>query len=99
MIYEALIEDKKHDQRSANLEYLRILKLAADNIEEDVDIALSLLLSSKEMPLTVETISSLILNKSAFEIDDMKITPDLNIYDHLFLNGHIGEEKNEKLYH
>ena len=100
--YERLIEDKKIDQRSANLEYLRILKLAADNMEEDVDTAIAMLISKNnsndELPLTVDTISNLILDKSVLEIDDMKISPDLNIYDHLFLNCKttIGEEKNDK---
>jgi hypothetical protein len=95
--YERLIEMNERDHRSANLEYLRILKLAADNMEEDVDTAIAMLISSKELPLTVETVSNLILDKSILEIDDMKIVPDLNIYDHLFLNiKTTGEEANDK---
>ncbi|MCK5884573.1 MAG: hypothetical protein KAG61_12855, partial [Bacteriovoracaceae bacterium] len=104
-VYERLIEDKKLDHRSSNLEYLRILKLAADNMEEDVDTAIAMLISNNnsssndELPLTVDTISNLILDKSVLEIDDIKISPDLNIYDHLFLSCKsttIGEENNDE---
>jgi hypothetical protein len=105
-LYERLIEDKDINHRSSNLEYLRILKLAADNIEEDVDTAIAMLISSNELPLTVDTISNLILDKSVLELDDMNIFPDLNIYDHLFLSckattGEVNNDKdnNEKLYH
>lgn len=100
--YERLIEEKKNNQRSANLEYLRILKLAADNMEEDIDIALSLILASKDSLLTIDTVTDLLMNKSIPKIDDLEIIPDLNIYDHLFLSdSNKGENNNEdgRTYH
>jgi hypothetical protein len=87
--YEELISSKNYNPRAANLEYLRILKLASDNIEEEVDIAIELILSSnnKKIILSVESISDLILSKAILEIKEIPIIPDLTIYDQLFLNN------------
>lgn len=82
--YEHLIETSGHENRTTNLEYLRILKLAADNAEEDVDVAIDLILSSKDRTLNIDTISDLILEKSKHKIDPMALTPSLSSYDDLF---------------
>ncbi len=94
--YERLIERSGYENRTINLEYLRILKLAADNIEEDVDIALGLILSSKEIKLTINAVSDLILEKTKHQIDPMALTPSLSSYDNLFLSK---EEKENESYH
>ena len=48
----------KLNKRQGILEYLRILKLAAENIEDDVDIAIDLILSDGSSPLNIDTISN-----------------------------------------
>lgn len=84
MAYERLIEVSGHENRTTNLEYLRILKLAADNVEEDVDIALGLILSTKNKELTIDTVSDIILERTQHKIDPMALTPSLSSYDDLF---------------
>jgi hypothetical protein len=94
--YEQLVEKSGYENRTVNLEYLRILKLAADNIEEDVDVALGLILSSKVIKLTIDTVSDLILDKTKHQIDPMALTPSLSSYDDLFLTKK--EKQNEDSY-
>jgi hypothetical protein len=91
--YERLIERYGYENRTVNIEYLRILKLAADNIEEDVDVALELILSSKDIKLTIDTVSDLILEKTKNRIDPMALKPSLSSYDDLFLSKE--ENQNE----
>ena len=55
----------KSSQRQATLEYLRILKLAADSYEDDVDIAIELILSDKSHLLDIVSISDLVLGNKA----------------------------------
>ena len=82
--YEQLVLQSGYENRNVNIAYLRILKLAADNIEEDVDIALGLILSSKDQKLSIDTVSDLILSNTKHKIDPISLTPNLNSYDDLF---------------
>jgi hypothetical protein len=87
---------EENSQRQATLEYLRILKLAADNYEDDVDVAIELILSDDSLKLDSISISELVvINKVSID-DGIKLIPNLNIYDDLFLNT--GEESNENSY-
>jgi hypothetical protein len=92
--FNRLSEEKS--QRQATLEYLRILKLAADNYEDDVDAAIELVLADKSLKLDSISISDLVLISKESMADDIKLIPNLNIYDDLFLNT--GEESNENGY-
>jgi hypothetical protein len=47
--YDQLLE--KYGQRRADLEYLRVLHLAASTMESDVEVALSLLMEEQEVPI------------------------------------------------
>ena len=87
---------KSKSERQATLEYLRILKFAADNMEDDVDTAIELILSDEALFLTVETITDLVLTSTKSPIEPMELIPDLNIYDDMFLNN--GSESNEECY-
>jgi hypothetical protein len=82
--------------RQATIEYLRILKLSSDNLEDDVDAALELILSDSQTKLSIEMISDLVTSRGVEVIDSIELVPDLAIYDELFLNT--GEDKNE-MYH
>jgi hypothetical protein len=92
LAYEWLIRNKS--SRSATLEYLRILKLAADNFEEDVDIAIGLILEDKKVKISIDSITDIILKKNHKIQDSIELIPDLNIYDNLFLG-----DDNENQYH
>jgi hypothetical protein len=83
-------------QRQATLEYLRILKLAADNYEDDVDVALELILTDQSLELDSILVSELVLSSKESVADNIKLIPNLNIYDDLFLNT--GEDSNENNY-
>jgi hypothetical protein len=83
-------------QRQATLEYLRILKLAADSYEDGVDVAVELILSDKSLTLDRISVSKLVLSSKESVTDDIKLIPNLNIYDELFLNK--GEDSNENNY-
>ncbi len=94
LAYDDLI--KKRSNRQATLEYLRILKLAADNLEDDVDVAIDLILSDKDLTLSSELIAELVLAEKESVVDSIELTPNLNIYDSLFLNK--GDEEYESCY-
>jgi hypothetical protein len=83
-------------QRQATLEYLRILKLAADNYEDDVDVAIELILTDESQELDSILVSELVLSNKESAADNIKLIPNLNIYDDLFLNT--GEDSNENNY-
>jgi hypothetical protein len=87
---------KKKTDREATIEYLRILKLSADSLEENVDVALELILSDDSVILNIETIKELVMKEEKPIIDSIELTPNLNIYDELFLNQ--GEENYEECY-
>ncbi len=84
--YELLTASCKGNARQGTLEYLRILKLAADNIEDDVDSAIELILADGGYSLTIDTISDLILKETRLKVESIELMPDLNIYDEMFLN-------------
>jgi|SaaInlStandDraft_2_1057019.scaffolds.fasta_scaffold28974_2 hypothetical protein len=77
---------KSKTDRQATIEYLRILKLAADSLEEDVDIALEFILSDDNTALNINSITELVVAERKTIIDPMELIPNLNIYDELFLN-------------
>ncbi len=78
--YDALREGRT--ERAADLEYLRILHLAASTMESEVEVALELLLGEEEVPL-YERVRSL-LGHSKPEVPELA-TPqvDLAVYDGL----------------
>lgn len=89
--------NETQNERQATIEYLRILKLAADNFESDVDIALELILSEKSPQLDIDSVSDLILTNAKHSIHNIELIPNLTIYDELFLTT--GEKTNESNYH
>jgi len=89
------LSNKKTD-RQATIEYLRILKLSADSLEEDVDVALELILDDDSATLNIETIKELVMKEESPIIDSIELTPNLNIYDELFLNQ--GDKNYEECY-
>lgn len=88
---------KRKTDRESTLEYLRILKLASDGQEEDVDIALELILTDSNATLNIDTITSLVVIERKTIIDSIELIPNLKIYDDLFLNQ--GEKNYEGCYH
>jgi len=87
LAYEWLIKNKSH--RAATLEYLRILKFAADNFEEDVDIALALIFEEEKPKVSIDIITDLILTRTQTIEDSIELIPDLNLYDNLILGDDI----------
>ena len=87
--------NKIKTERQATIEYLRILKLAADNIEADVDIAIGLILSDESLPLNIDSITDLILANTKIEIDSVELIPNLHIYDEMFLNKGDGHDEEQ----
>ncbi len=81
--WEQLIKDKT--ERQATIEYLRILKLAADNFEQDVETALELILSDDNYKLDAKSVSDLIVIPPEIAIATIDLKPNLNIYDQMFL--------------
>jgi hypothetical protein len=80
--YDVLTE-KLSEPRKADLEYLRVLNLAATTLEADVDAALSLLLEQGQMP-TVDALRELVQAKApvtSVEVEPYK--PELRSYDGL----------------
>lgn len=68
--------------RKADIEYLRILHLAASTMECEVDVALRLLLAEETLPLA-DLVKELVVREKP-EIPDVKpMTPDLGEYDGL----------------
>lgn len=86
----------KKIQRQATIEYLRILKLSADSLEEDVDVALDLILSDSNVELSIEVIKDLVVKEERPVADSINLIPNLNIYDELFLSQ--GDENYEECY-
>lgn len=76
-----------HRGLKGDLEYLRILHLAASNIEADVETALALLLAEKR-PITVDAIKALLTATTSIEVPDLARQPiDLGAYDALLEVG------------
>jgi len=67
----------------ADVEYLRVLHLAARTLESDVEIALELLLADKTLPLA-DHVRALVEPETPTIPDLVVPTIDLQIYDDLF---------------
>jgi hypothetical protein len=83
--FDKLISDL--GERKGCLEYLRILKLAAETVESEVESALSLLLETTDMKLSCKEIEELLNteNKLTIEFDMGELVPDLTSYDDLII--------------
>jgi len=67
-----------------------------DNFEDDVDVAIDLILSDSDLTLSSELIAELVIAEKESIIDSIELIPNLNIYDSLFLNK--GDENHENCY-
>jgi hypothetical protein len=77
-----VLADKLASMRKADIEYLRILHLAASTMECEVDVALRLLLADRAVPLADE-VKNLVVRERP-EIPDVKsMIPNLEEYDSL----------------
>ena len=85
--YDELSE--RWPERRADLEYLRVLQLAAETMECEVQAAISLLLEQGEMP-TAGAIKDLVKPEAPAVPDVVVNTVDLGIYDSL-LQGQLWE--------
>jgi transposase len=76
------LADKLASTRKADIEYLRVLHLAASTMECEVEVALRLLLSDRVVPLA-DRVKELVIRERP-EIPDVKpMAPDLGEYDSL----------------
>jgi hypothetical protein len=82
-----------HGERKGLLDYLRILKLAAETMEAEVEAALSLVFESVEVKVSYEEVASLVnaQKKSRTDIEMGELVPDLTSYDDLIK----GENEND----
>jgi hypothetical protein len=72
-----------HHGVKGDLEYLRILHLAASTMEADVEMALSLLLAETK-PITAVAVKALVIAKTTIDVPDLAApTVDLGAYDAL----------------
>jgi hypothetical protein len=79
--YDAL-RDARPTERQADLEYLRILQIASQTMESEVQAALELLLSAGTMPRAVQVRE--LVDPSAPAVPDLPVLAvDLNGYDML----------------
>lgn len=77
-----VLADKLASTRKADIEYLRVLHLAASTMECEVEAALSLLLEQGVVPLA-DRVKSLVVSEQP-EIPSVEpLTPDLEVYDSL----------------
>ena len=77
-----MLADKLASTRKADIEYLRILHLAASTMECEVDVALRLLLADRTVPLA-DLVKGLVVRERP-EIPDVKpMIPNLEEYDSL----------------
>ncbi len=78
--YDALLRGVS--ERTANIDYVRILKHAADTMQEEVDLALVLLLESNEIPRWSRVIE--LIPEKKCDIPIIQMPPvDLKEYDTL----------------
>ena len=76
-----------HHGVKGDLEYLRILHLAASTLEADVEAALALLLADKK-PITDEAVKLLVKTKATIDVPALVApTVDLAAYDALLQVG------------
>ena len=79
--YDALRE-AHGSERQADLEYLRILQLASQTMESEVQAALELLLTAGELPRAVQVRE--LVEPSTHDVPDLPVpVVDLNGYDKL----------------
>jgi hypothetical protein len=72
-----------HRGLKGDLEYLRILHLAASNLEADVETGLALLLAEKKS-ITVDAVKALVTASTTIDVPDLARQPiDLGAYDAL----------------
>jgi hypothetical protein len=77
-----MLADTLASTRKADIEYLRILHLAASTMECEVDVALRLVLADGAVPLA-DLVKGLVVRERP-EIPDVRpMTPDLGEYDSL----------------
>lgn len=82
--YDALLS--AYTERTANLEYLRILDHAAKNLEEEVDEALGLILACKDIPRWTRVLD--LVPQRKCEVPVVHLPPvDLREYDALLTGG------------
>ena len=72
-----------HGDRNGCLEYLRILKLAAETIESEVEAALSLLLETVDVIISFKEVEALVNIEKKLITDMVELVPDLTSYDDL----------------
>ena len=81
------LEEEHGSGRRADLEYLRILHLAASTMESDVEVALDLLLESKQR-FDVEAVKSVVGVAEPIDVPILRIPEvDLTTYDQLLSAG------------
>ncbi|MDY7096410.1 MAG: IS21 family transposase [Acidobacteriota bacterium] len=77
-----VLADKLASTRKADIEYVRVLRLAASTMECEVEAALSLLLEQRVVPLA-DRVKALVVSEQP-EIPEVEpLTPDLEMYDSL----------------
>lgn len=77
-----------HHGIKGDLEYLRILHLAASTLEADVEAALTLLIADGR-PITADTVKALVSSATSIDVPDLAPHPvDLGAYDALL--GEVG---------
>jgi hypothetical protein len=72
-----------HGDRKGCLEYLRILKLAAETIESEVETALSLVLENIDAIISYKEVEALVNIEKKLIIDMGELVPNLTSYDDL----------------
>jgi hypothetical protein len=82
--YDALRD--AHDERQADIAYLRLLHLAASTMEADVEMALTLMLAEKRTP-DIETVKSLVQPREMLTPQLAAPDVDLVAYDRLLGAG------------
>ena len=84
--------DKLCDTRvphRADIEYLRILLLAASTVEEEVELALEMLLEAST-PITIDEVKTLVQTPEAISVPMIpEFQPDLAIYDTLLTGNKV----------
>lgn len=78
--YDALRD--AHDERQADIAYLRLLHLAASTMESDVETAISLMLAEKRVP-DIETVKALVQPRQPLTPELAAPDVDLGAYDRL----------------
>lgn len=80
-------------ERKAVLDYLRILKLAMETMESEVEAALSLAIESADMKISYEEIERLVKVENKYSTDTIvgELVPNLTTYDDLIKGENIND--------